>query len=451
MNEKRIVKNIGVSMLMKPLSIVLGMVYTPIALSFLGDEKYGIWTIILNVISWINYFDIGIGNGLRNKLTEAIALNDPKSAKSYVSTAYAGTTVISFVFCVLITAVWNLLGLSDFFQLNAGDENPDLIIFVSVLFVCINFVLSLSRTSAYAIQQPGIISVAGVLGQLLQLGAVLLISQLFHQSLMAIAVVFGIVSLADSLIVYRMVARNRPFLRPELSKADREHLKPLLTLGAGFFVMQISSLVLNTTDNLLISNLYGSAEVTPYSMVYKVFYMLVQIHGIIIMPMWSAYTEAAARRDLAWIRKTMRRIDLITVVFSAGAVAGIFLFEPLAALWLGKRLEYGTATIVITAVYMIAQMFANNYSSFLCGIGHIRVSTIIAVISAVMNIPLSVLFARECGMRQSGIVLGSLSVMMISLVVLPIVSYRWLKEKKQEWEPLGEAAPEARESTDDEG
>ena len=165
MNNKRIIKNIGVSMIMKPISMLLSLVYTPLALAFLGEAKYGIWAIILNIVSWINYFDIGIGNGLRNRLAEAIALDDKEDAQKYVSTAYIGTSVLSLVFCVLISLVWNIFGLTDFFKLKVADENTNLIIFISVLFVCINFVLSLSKTSAYAIQQPGIISIVGIAGQ----------------------------------------------------------------------------------------------------------------------------------------------------------------------------------------------------------------------------------------------------------------------------------------------
>ena len=98
MNNKRIIKNIGVSMIMKPISMLLSLVYTPLALAFLGEAKYGIWAIILNIVSWINYFDIGIGNGLRNRLAEAIALDDKEDAQKYVSTAYIGTSVLSLVF-----------------------------------------------------------------------------------------------------------------------------------------------------------------------------------------------------------------------------------------------------------------------------------------------------------------------------------------------------------------
>lgn len=433
MNNKRILKNIGVSMLMKPINMVLSLVYTPLALAFLGEAKYGIWAIILNIISWINYFDIGIGNGLRNKLAEAITLDDKESARKYVSTAYIGTSLISICFCILVTLVWNILGLSDFFKLTLEDENTNLIIFISVFFVCVNFVLSLSKTSAYAIQQPGIISVVGVIGQVLQIAIVLVISRIFNQNLLAIAIMYGLVSLFDSIIIYLIITKKRPYLRPKFSIASREYMKPLLTLGAGFFVLQICSLVLNTTDNLLISNLYGSAEVTPYNVVYKVFYMVVQIHAIIIMPMWSAYTEAATRRDMAWIRKTIKRINLITILFSLGVVVGIFVFEPFAAIWLHKRLEYGNSLIVIVAVYMIAQMIGNNYSSFLCGVGHIKISTIVAGIGAVLNIPLSIFFAQNCNMKLAGIILGSLSVMMISVIVLPVVSYKWLQQKDKEW------------------
>ena len=79
-------------------------------------------------------------------------------------------------------------------------------------------------------------------------------------------------------------------------------------------------------------------------------------------------------------------------MLSVGVIVGIFVFEPFAAVWLHKRLVYGKPLIVIVAIYMIAQMIGSNYSSFLCGVGHIKVSTIIAGIEAVMNIPLSIIF-----------------------------------------------------------
>ena len=95
-------------------------------------------------------------------------------------------------------------------------------------------------------------------------------------------------------------------------------------------------------------------------------------------------------------------------------------------------MNYGKNLIVIMAIYVIAQMFANNYASFLNGVGHIKVSVVISIIGAVMNIPLSVFFARTCGMHLSGIILGSLSVMALSTIVLPFVAYTWLAQMENE-------------------
>jgi Na+-driven multidrug efflux pump len=66
----------------------------------------------------------------------------------------------------------------------------------------------------------------------------------------------------------------------------------------------------------------------------------------------------------------------------------------------------------------------------LCGVGHIKVSTIISIIGAVVNIPFSVFFARNCGMGLSGIILGSLCVMGISFFILPVVTHKWLEERE---------------------
>ena len=431
MNNKRIIKNIGISMIMKPISMLLTFIYTPLFLAYLGDEKYGVWAIIMNVVSWINYFDIGIGNGLRNRLAESVAKNDNAGAQKYVSTAFAGTAIISFVFCVVIVCVWLVFDLSTVFNLNVSDANADAVIAISMSFVCINFVLSLFKTSAYAIQQPGIISVFSVIGQLFQILVILIIPLFVHESIIAVAILYGLVSLLDNILLGVFITKKRPYLIPKKSSIDIKFFKPLISLGVGFFIMQICGLVLNTTDNLLISNLFGAAEVTPYSMAYKFFYLSVQIHGIIIMPMWSAYTEAVTNCNLDWIKKAMKKVNLITLLISFCVLIGVFVFKPFAALWLGKELDYGNTLIPIIAIYMIAQMFSNNYSSFLCGIGCIKIPTILAALGAVLNIPLSVLFAKYFGMGLSGIILGSFMIMLASAIADPIVTKYWfIKNEK---------------------
>lgn len=434
MNDKRILKNIGISMIMKPIAALLAIEYTSFILIFLGDSKYAVWQIILNIVSWINYFDIGIGNGLRNRLAESYALGKTEESKKYVSTAYFATGIISVVFCVIICGIWNLFDLSTFFDMNTSGESTNAAVTISVFFVCLNFILALSRTMAYAVQKPGITSVVDVIAQIVQILAVIIITRIINASIMVTAVVYGSVTLISNFCMYFIITYKKYDLKPSFKYIDMKSMKSLMTLGIGFFIIQISILVLNTTDNLLVSRLYGKEVVTPYSLIYKLFYLIVQGHSIIIMPMWSAYTEASAIKNVKWIKDTLKKINIITVLLSAGTIVFIFLFKPIARIWLHKDYDFDNRVIVVMAIFVIAQMFYNNYSSLVCGVGRIKASTILAAISSVVNIPLSIFLAKGLGLGTTGIILGSLAVMVMCICVLPFVARNWIREKEEEWQ-----------------
>ena len=77
-------KNIIASVFLKGGSILISFFLAPLTLGYLNEYEYGVWLTISSVLSWVYMFDIGLGNGLRNKLTEAIALGDKTLGKVYV-------------------------------------------------------------------------------------------------------------------------------------------------------------------------------------------------------------------------------------------------------------------------------------------------------------------------------------------------------------------------------
>ena len=95
-------KSIVLSVMLKPVSMVLGIIYTPILLKYLGDTKYGVWITILSIVNWISNFDIGIGNGLRNCLTGEILNGQYDEANKSVSTAYRLLTTVVFGIYIIV-------------------------------------------------------------------------------------------------------------------------------------------------------------------------------------------------------------------------------------------------------------------------------------------------------------------------------------------------------------
>lgn len=90
-------KNVFFSFILKGLSLILGLLYLPLILSYISKESYGVWLTLSSVIGWLAFFDIGLGNGLRNKFTESVAKKKIILAKTYVSTTYAVLTIITSI------------------------------------------------------------------------------------------------------------------------------------------------------------------------------------------------------------------------------------------------------------------------------------------------------------------------------------------------------------------
>ena len=83
---KIIKKNIIYSFLLKILSIGLSFILLPLTVHYLTEVEYGIWVTLFTVMNWVNFLDMGLGLGLRNKLAEAVSRNNLSEIKTYLST-----------------------------------------------------------------------------------------------------------------------------------------------------------------------------------------------------------------------------------------------------------------------------------------------------------------------------------------------------------------------------
>src|SRR5665647_416367 len=110
-NERtlRAKKNILISFICKVASILISFLIVPLTLGYVGKIEYGIWMTISSIITWFAFFDIGLGNGLRNKLAEALALNDKKTANIYISSVFVLIIAISSLMLITFFLIANFI------------------------------------------------------------------------------------------------------------------------------------------------------------------------------------------------------------------------------------------------------------------------------------------------------------------------------------------------------
>ena len=431
-DKKTIYKNSILSLVFKIGSACLSVVSAPLLLHCLGDEKYGAYATLLSIISWIYYCDLGIGNGLRNKLAESIAVKDYYSAKKYLGTAYVLISGISFVVFLITLIFFNVIEPEILLGITLNGESVSVCLIVAMFLACINFVMALVNNVLFALQKASSVNLFSCISQLIFVLLLVIYYITGIDLVFYVAIGEGVSQLLKNIIesVY-VYSKNKHLSFSILKDFDFTYTKGILSFGLQMFLVQIAALVLNATDNIVITKVLGSAAVTPYNFCYKYFNMIQTMYVALITPLLSAYTAAYTLKDIVWIRKSLKKNIILFAIFAIGTGVAALIFKPFTLVWLQKDLCFDDWLIISTLLYFVLLMFSHVFSTFLTGISCIRETTIATIIGTVVNIPASVFLAQNVGLGVTGVILGSVVSLGIGIVVGPYVTYRELRKMEE--------------------
>lgn len=411
-------KNIFLSLFVKVLSITISLFLVPMTLGYLNAYEYGVWLTLSSILMWINYLDIGLGNGLRNKLAEALALGDTKKGQIYVSTTF-------FLLTGLMCAIYLIYYLSQLFFdwrqiLNVSSSNisANLNSLVSLVFAffCITFILKFIG-NIYLAKQLSVVNDLFILsGNIISAITIYILTLTTKGDISKVAIVFS----AAPIIVY-IIAFPITFwgeyrcLMPRLSAVKLEYAKELMGLGVQFFIIQIACLLVFATSNILIAQLCGPEEVTPYNIAFKYFSVITMGFTIIITPFWSAATDAFVKNDYLWIKESIRNMIFVWLTFFAITIVLILVSNWVYYLWVGMKIPFSLSLLM--GIYVSISNWNSLFAYFINGIGKVRLQLYCSIVTGIIFIPLALVLGRNLGV--CGIVLAMCLVLSISAFFLP--------------------------------
>jgi Na+-driven multidrug efflux pump len=211
-------------------------------------------------------------------------------------------------------------------------------------------------------------------------------------------------------------------IRPSLKCVERKYAREILTLGGHFFVIQVCGILLYQTANLIIIRCCGPDDVTSYNISFKYFSVITMVSGLILAPMWNAFTDAYTRSDYDWMKNTLKRLHRLFALGCVGAVIMCALSSYVYSIWLGDSVHISWQLSVCMMMYIIVCMWNSILSSSLNGIGKIKLSMIMCVVTIPLCIPMAVGLCRVMG--SCGVVLS------ITLINLPFSVLGYIQLKK---------------------
>lgn len=396
---------------------------------YLGNEQFGVWSTLLSMMTWIIYFDLGLGHGLRNKLAESLAKDQSDEARDYISSAYSLIGIISLMlFFTLAIAAFIVPWQKVFNTQLLGAEKLSYAVLISGFFIALNFWISLINSVLNAVQKASVVVLGQFLFNALSLTLIYVLINTTDASLLYLATIYGISMVGANVLLSVWFYKGNLSLIPKLS-LDFSHIRPLLNLGLQFFVIQIAVLVIFTTDKILITQLFGPEFVTPYDVVFKLFGVITLIYGLITAPLWSSYTDAYHRGDFIWIKGVLRKQLLIFGLIILAVIILIFIAKPVIVIWIGGDLIVPMPLVFSMGLFILISTWNNIYAFFLNGIGKIRLQLYSAVLAMLMNIPLAIYFTQYLGLGINGVVLATCASLALFAVIGPFEVYSVLRNK----------------------
>lgn len=422
-------RNALLSLLIKGCSILISLLLVPLTLGFVTDELYGIWLTLSSALFWLTFFDIGFTQGLKNKLTEAIALDNWERARSLVSTTYFVMLIIFLPLCLLLEMLIPYIDWTMILNIDSS-YNPELKQVLSILVACfsVQMIVNVLTSVVAAFQQVSLSASFPMIGNFIALILIWILSYACDSSLLLLSVVMSVspilVSIIASFILYSGIYKK---VAPSVKEIKIEYVKDLWGLGAKFFLIQIQVLILYQCTNLLISNISGPEQVTTYNIAYRYLSVSMMLYSILLSPLWPAFTDAYVKKDFAWMNnvyKKMCKIYLLSVLLLLFLVA----FSPIIYhLWIGDKVMIPWDMTILVALYMAIHSWDLLQVELINGIGSVKLQTYVTLVGLFLHIPMSFIIGRYLG--AVGVVCSMIIINIIYVSCFTIQVHKLLTQK----------------------
>lgn len=398
--NKVLLGNIGGTVLIKGFSVLVSLLATPAYISYFSDNYVlGVWFTLVAALNWILTFDFGVGNGLRNNFAVAVANGDATHAKKLVSTAYISIGLLTLMTILIgsfaiMTADW--MALLNYHGDAVSAQVLKMSVFIVFFGIMLQFLFKLLTSVLFALQKTALNNLLFLLGNI-----GILVFLLVVKPANGNAALLG-------LSIAQVIAVNLPLLfgtawffcgqgkeyAPSFAYWDKNAVRDVLGLGSVFFVVQIAFLFINSTNEYLITALYGSAPVVDYQVYYKCFFLIITVFTLAVQPVWSAMTVAIVEHRFSWVKKVYALFNAGALIATMAAVLLAILFPTIVNLWLqSDAIETPLVANVLFVLLVGITLFVNSSTCVANASNHLKPQLVFSVMGAVIKVAASVGFA----------------------------------------------------------
>jgi O-antigen/teichoic acid export membrane protein len=404
----------------KIISLGIWLFLTPFILRRLGANQYGIWVLIGSLVTYGSLFDLGIAGAITKYVAENIARENYSRAKELIATALWLYSVIGLI-AVVVGAGFAPFFLA-IFKIPSNEVNETFLALIfSAIGLGISFPASVTTAVLRGLQRFDLLNWISIVGTLINTLAIVLVLALGWGILGIIAINIPLTVIMQIPAVW-MIHRAAPKLQFGFQGANRSDVRKVFGFSSVLFLINLSSLLQQKTDEIVVGTFLPTSSITPYSIAHRLSdlpQILTDQFLKVIMPLASQLSVDQYRSKLQNLLIISTRLTL--ALFLPVGIAIMIMAKPFIRAWVGE--DYAGYSYLVTLLTLagLVNTILWPAGSILQGIERHRILGYAALGSGVMNLLISLMLVRSLGL--TGVALGTLiPAILETMIVLP---YTW--------------------------
>ncbi|MDK0690990.1 O-unit flippase [Clostridium perfringens] len=426
MRTKKALINSSINIVTYLILFIPNLILRKVFLNTLGNEMLGLNSFYSNIIGWLSIAELGVGSAIIFSLYKPFAENNRRKINMYIRFYGKFYRTIGFIILGLGIIISPFL---NFFIENKVDIE---IITVGFLIFLLNSFISYMFSNRLCILNVAQESYKLTLGTTISQLIIFLLQYILlknHPSFILYITIQLIVNLIYYIIINIYISRKYPWLNKDKEDLDYNTKMGLFKNIWALFMHKIGGVVVNSTDNIVISKFVGLGILANYANYNTVIAALQKVILLGLNGITASVGNMLNSSDKKKAYDIHKKIFFLNFWIVSFVVISLYnTLNQFVGLWVGKQYLLDSLTFIVILINLYFVTMRGSVEQFQNGSGNFYQDRYAPLVEAFINLAVSIFLVKKIGI--AGVFIGTLvSNFTVIFWTKPYIVYKYVFHK----------------------
>lgn len=416
-------KNTSVALISRLTAILMGFVLRVVFTHTLSECYVGINGLFVDIINVLSLSEMGIGTAITFALYQPIAVKDIEKQKSLMKLYCAMYRIVAGIVAVIGLALIPFLRV--LIKDSYAVDHLTLIYLMYLINTIFSYLLIYKKTlmDAHQLLYIGTFyqTMSWVVQDIVQISVLI-----FTKNFILFLSINIFITISCNLLISRKANQLYPYLKDtSIRPLPKDEKQSIYRNIRAMLMHKSGDVILNNTDNLILSSFVGLVSVGSYSNYFLVIGSVHQLLGQVFQGITASVGNLGVTADKSRVKKIFEATFFMGQwMYGLAAILMYELLNPFVELSFGKQYVFSKEIVLMLCINFFVNGMRGATLVFRDSLGLFWYDRYKSVIWALLNLVLSILFVNKLG--TFGVFLGTfVSTMVTAFWVEPYVLYKY--------------------------